>query len=67
MADTKYDSTAPTEAPDAVPENAPGTIATPEGDNEYLPDQPLPGNPPDITIPRGNEPHPSQPIRPAQP
>lgn len=54
------------EYPEVVPENAPDTIATPEGDNEDLPGQPLtPGGAP-IERPRGNEPHPEQPIRPAQ-
>ena len=58
--------TTPTEAPDSVPEDAPDTIATPEGDNEYVPEQPLDPNAPDVTRPRGNEPQ-QQPIRPAQP
>ena len=67
MAEEKYNPAIPTEAPDTVPEDAPDTVATPEGDNEYPSDQPLAPNAPDITRPRGNEPHPSQPIRPAQP
>lgn len=59
--------TGPTEVPDSVPSNIPDTVATPEGDNEYLPDQPLPpGTEPVPQRPRGNEPHPEQPIRPAQ-
>ncbi len=29
------------EAPDSVPEDAPSTVGTPEGDNEFAPDQPL--------------------------
>ena len=29
------------EAPDTVPENSPTTVGTPEGDNEFAPDQPL--------------------------
>ncbi len=41
----------------------PDTIATPEGDNEYAPDQPLAPDPPAITRPRGDEPHPSLPLR----
>lgn len=54
----------PTDPPDFVPEAQPDTIATPEGDNEYGPDQPLPaGTEPIATRPRGNEPHPRQPIR----
>ena len=59
--------TTPTEAPNVVPDDGPDTIATPEGDNEYMPEQPLDPNAPDITRPRGNEAHPEQPIRPAQP
>ena len=46
--------------------NAPDTIATPEGDNEGLPDEPLSPFSPKPERPRGNEPHPSQPIRDAQ-
>ncbi len=60
----------PAEVPDRVPsDNRPDFNATPEGDNEYLPDQPLPGpgNMPDPPQrPRGNEPHPKEPIRPAE-
>ncbi len=58
----------PTEVLDTVPEGAPDTVATPEGDNEYAPDQPLPGPTgiPAPERPRGNEPHPAQPIRDAQ-
>lgn len=58
----------PAEVNDSVPDPRPDTIGTPEGDNEYLPDEPLPGaaNIPTPDIPRGNEPHPSQPIRPAE-
>ena len=48
MADTKND---PTETSDTVPENAPDTIGTPEGDNEYPPDEPLTGTQPDIARP----------------
>jgi len=29
------------EVPDSVPEDAPATVGTPEGDNEFGPDQPL--------------------------
>ncbi len=54
----------PAEVPDTVADVA----ATPEGDNEFAPDQPLPGpgampDPPER--PRGNEPHPAAEIRPA--
>src|SRR5665811_1519977 len=34
------------------------TIATPEGDGEFAPDQPLAPLDTDITRPRGDEPHP---------
>ena len=34
----------------------PNTVATPEGDNEYAPDQPLTGVPDGLQDPRGNEP-----------
>jgi hypothetical protein len=56
----------PTQAPDSPEDNQPDTIATPEGDNEYAPDQPLPdATEPTPTRPRGDEPHSSQPERPA--
>ena len=56
----------PAEVSDTVPENAPDITATPEGDNEFAPDQPLPGgNMPIPDRPRGNEPHPNAEIRPA--
>lgn len=58
--------THPTDSPDFVPDRLPNDIATPEGDNEDLPGQPLTSVPDDIERPRGNEPHPSQPVRPAQ-
>ena len=54
----------PTDPPDFVPDNEPDTLATPEGDNEDLPDQPL--NPAFVTTPerpRGNEPHYTLPLR----
>ena len=41
----------------------PDTIATPEGDNEFLPDQPLVPLNTDIERPRGDEPHSSLPFR----
>ena len=56
----------PTEPPDSPEDNQPSTVATPEGDNEYAPDQPLSPSAPIPERPRGNEPHPQQPIRPAQ-
>ena len=60
--------TTPVEVPDTVPENVSDVAATPEGDNEFAPDQPLPGpgKMPDPERPRGNEPHPEAEIRPAQ-
>ncbi len=58
----------PAEVTDTVADVRPDVEATPEGDNEFAPDQPLPGPngmpvPPER--PRGNEPHPSAEIRPA--
>ncbi len=48
----------PTDPPDFVPEREPDVLATPEGDNEFAPDQPLDrGAVPPIERPRGNEPH----------
>ena len=41
----------------------PDTIATPEGDNEFAPDQPLVPLNTDIVRPRGDEPHSSLPFR----
>lgn len=55
-----------TEVYDSVPDPRPDTIATPEGDNEQLPGQPLNANEPAVTVPRGSEPHSDQPIRDAQ-
>jgi hypothetical protein len=43
----------------------PDTIATPEGDNEFSPDEPLVPLETDIERPRGDEPHSSMPLRPA--
>jgi hypothetical protein len=54
--------TAPTQSPDP---NEPDNIATPEGDNEYAPDQPLSPDPPAIERPRGDEPHSKEPLYPA--
>lgn len=54
----------PTDPPDFVPDDEPDTLATPEGDEEYGPDQPLPpGTEPTPIRPRGNEPHWKQPLR----
>jgi hypothetical protein len=57
-------STDPPDYVREIPDYLPDTIATPEGDNEYGPDQPLPpGSEPAIERPRGNEPHWKQPLR----
>jgi hypothetical protein len=48
---------------DTVPEKAPDTIATPEGDNEQPPDQPLSPDEPAPERPRGDEPHSVEPLR----
>jgi hypothetical protein len=56
----------PTEPPDSPEDDEPDTLATPEGDNEYGDGEILPAVEPVAERPRGNEPHPSQPIRPAQ-
>lgn len=57
----------PTDPPDFVPENEPDTLATPEGDNEHRPEQPLKGpSTPTPERPRGNEPHYDQPLRKAE-
>ncbi|HEX4155749.1 MAG TPA: hypothetical protein VHY48_09060 [Acidobacteriaceae bacterium] len=54
----------PTDPPDFVPDHEPDTLATPEGDAEHGPDQPLlPGSEPALERPRGNEPHWKQPLR----
>jgi hypothetical protein len=53
----------PTEPPDSAGDNEPHTVATPEGDNEYAPGQPLSPTPPTPERPRGNEPHYKQPER----
>jgi hypothetical protein len=55
-----------TPQPDPPTPDGPGTmIATPEGDNEFAPDQPLSSSPPTPTRPRGDEPHTALPLRPA--
>jgi hypothetical protein len=54
----------PTDQPDFVPDEVSDVLATPEGDAELLPDQPL--NPASVTTPerpRGNEPHYTLPLR----
>ncbi len=55
----------PTDPPDFVPDDEPDVpLATPEGDAEYPPDQPLqPDAVPPIERPRGNEPHYTLPLR----
>lgn len=58
----------PAEVNDTVPDVRSDVEATPEGDNEFAPDQPLPGPtdmPMPVQRPRGNEPHPDAEIRPA--
>ncbi len=42
---------------------APNTLATPEGDNEQLPDAPLNPNEPAPERPPGDEPHTELPLR----
>ena len=45
------------EASDSPQDHEPDTVATPEGDNEFAPDQPLARLPDDAEqIPRGNAP-----------
>ena len=56
-------SSFPTEPPDSPEDNEPDTLATPEGDNEGAPDQPLSPKPPAIERPRGDEPHSIEPLR----
>jgi hypothetical protein len=53
------------EPPVSRDNNKPETIATPEGDNEGLPSEPPAPADVDLQRPRGDEPHWSQPIRPA--
>ena len=55
----------PTQPPDSPEDNEPDTVATPEGDNEYAPDQPLTPAAPVPERPRGNEPHDVEPLYPA--
>ena len=58
-------STTPTQPPDSPEDNEPDTIATPEGDNEGAPDQPLWPDPPVPERPRGDQPHTQEPLYPA--
>ncbi len=45
------------EVPDSVPEGSPNTVGTPEGDNEFAPDEPLTKLPDEaLQEPRGNGP-----------
>jgi hypothetical protein len=44
-------------------DNEPDTLATPEGDNEGLPDEPLTADEPVVERPRGDEPHSVEPLR----
>jgi hypothetical protein len=53
----------PTQPPDSPETNEPDTLATPEGDNEQLPSEPLSQPEPTPERPRGNEPHFKQPER----
>ena len=62
---TDYNVSYPLQPSDIEEDDERDTVATPEGDNEYAPDQPLPSSEPTPERPRGNEPHPSLPIRPA--
>jgi hypothetical protein len=55
----------PTQPADSPEDNEPDTIATPEGDNEYAPDQPLDSTAPAVERPRGDEPHSKEPLYPA--
>jgi hypothetical protein len=55
----------PTEPPDSPDDQEPDTLSTPEGDDEYPPDEPLPPNEPIPERPRGDEPHTIEPLRPA--
>jgi hypothetical protein len=58
-------STLPTEPPDSPEDNEPDTLATPEGDDELPPDQPLSPDPPTPERTRGDEPHSVEPLYPA--
>lgn len=51
--------------PNVPPHETPDTLATPEGDNEQLPGEPLRGDEPPPERPRGDEPHPAGAKNPA--
>jgi hypothetical protein len=60
----RFSDIPPTDPRDFVPDELPDVLATPEGDAEFLPDQPLQlGEVPPIERPRGNEPHYTLPLR----
>jgi len=63
MADPLDPSPDPLDSPDSPEDNEPDTLATPEGDNEELPDEPLSADEPAPERPRGDEPHTSEPLR----
>jgi hypothetical protein len=64
MADKSLDGKQePLDSPSLPMDHEPDAIATPEGDNEAAPDAPLTPSAPPIERPRGDEPHPEQPIR----
>ncbi len=46
------------------PTTPPNTLATPEGDNELAPEEPLQPDPPAPVRPRGDEPHSVEPLYP---
>ena len=58
-------SVPPTQPTDSPADSTPDTVATPEGDNEYAPGQPLSPSAPIPERPRGNEPHNHEPLYPA--
>jgi hypothetical protein len=53
----------PLDSPDSPKDNEPDTVATPEGDNEYAPGEPLIADAPVPERPRGDEPHSIEPLR----
>jgi hypothetical protein len=55
----------PTQPPDSPDDNQPDTLATPEGDNEYTPGEPLTPSAPVPERPRGDQPHTVEPLYPA--
>jgi hypothetical protein len=58
-------SATPTQPTDLPEENEPDTVATPEGDNEYAPEQPLSPAAPTPERLRGDDPHTNEPLYPA--